>query len=239
MAAASLDDKIQSLFLDCEPEFKSYFDKLDQDKSGNVDKLEFFVSISHFIKAMHPSKSLKDISAEIKTWFDLMDLDNDDQISWIEFWGVLARPPFLPTEATYKRVIGFFKSWKAPVAKFERAVQRLLADNEIRRKYLALESKFREAFDRMDTDKSGFIDKTEFVSFIMPFIKHQCAGLAFHEEELLNEVDRRFSIMDVNMDQKVSWPEFWAYFSSEDMIPDATSMEWVLSSLKSYGIEIH
>jgi Ca2+-binding EF-hand superfamily protein len=155
---------------------------------------------------MHPSKSLKDISAEIKTWFDLMDLDNDDQISWIEFWGVLARPPFLPTEATYKRVIGFFKSWKAPVAKFERAVQRLLADNEIRRKYLALESKFREAFDRMDTDKSGFIDKTEFVSFIMPFIKHQCAGLAFPEEELLNEVDRRFSIMDVNMDQKVSWP---------------------------------
>jgi len=33
MAAASLDDKIQSLFLDCEPEFKSYFDKLDQGMS--------------------------------------------------------------------------------------------------------------------------------------------------------------------------------------------------------------
>jgi len=139
---------------------------------------------------------------ELQEAFDLFDTDGDGQVTMAELEGMFKK---LCTDGRIKpsevhallKIADKDKSGTITFDEFHVLWDQLKAFGD----HLSEEERLiREEFDKLDTDRSGFISKTEMLASIS-----HCDFLGGDKEQ---EAKKCLDDIDVNGDGKVSYPEF-------------------------------
>jgi Ca2+-binding EF-hand superfamily protein len=154
-------------------ELREAFEKIDVDNSGSIDRSEIELILRQVLGV--------DVEKNCDAFLQLFDTNMDENISWEEFsnaLGVLpsSEPAEPPPEKSEMVDIA-----KASFLRWDRS-----------------DEEYREAFDRIDVDNSGTIDRSEI-------------GHVFREvlgADLDTNVDEFLRRFDANRDESISWDEF-------------------------------
>mmetsp|Transcript_42870 Transcript_42870/g.84042 ORF Transcript_42870/g.84042 Transcript_42870/m.84042 type:complete len:244 (+) Transcript_42870:35-766(+) len=212
-------------YLKLQPKFQAVFNKYDVDNKGWLDERTF----APLIKALDGGQLAKDAAeyeAKIQDTKDCFHAsmraslltyenfkkDQNGRISWDLFWEFLSsqKQQDKIKKQGLRTIFLAFGAWG--VLSYQQ-------------EFLNLKPRFIEAFNKYDLNSNGYIDKEEF--------KPMMADLLTVRPELKSQLHK----VDENQDGKITWGEFWKFFSTGDRFAtDQSELDKVHKSLEAWGV---
>jgi len=212
-------------YLKLEPKFAEVFKKYDVDEKGWLDERTF----TPILKTLEGGALGRDATLyeeniqDAKNCFhasmrasmltyENMDKDKHGRISWDHFWGFMSNQKQQDKieKQGLRTIFLAFDAWGVPTYQQE---------------FMILKPRFIEAFNKYDINSNGYIDKEEF--------KFMMADLLTVRPELKTQLHK----VDENNDGKVTWGEFWKFFSTSDRFAtDQEELDCVLNTLLAWGV---
>jgi Ca2+-binding EF-hand superfamily protein len=222
---ASSEDVVEQ-YLKLKPLFEEVFQKYDTDKNGVLDAKEFKAFQKTlmqgalgdawwaFERAIKTSKDVfrKSMEESKIQWKNMPKEEDSDVVTWENFWAFFSSDKRLEMikKDGLRHTFLMFAACGAPTYQ------------EI---FMALKPKFVEAFKMYDADRNGYLDAVEFNQLAEDSIRGRP-----DIEEFLDE-------MDENGDGKITWGEFWKFFSTgRNYATDQDELDRTFALLEAWNV---
>lgn len=204
LSSKSLTDQYMAL----EPKFRGVFEKYDTGNKGYLDK-HTFVNLEEDQEQGLLLKDMKAYTERVqkakdcfhkpmtitKINWDNVSKDSDDHVTWELFWSFLTSEKMLMRieKDGLRTTFLAFHLWGVPSWQEE---------------FVNLKPRFIAAFKKFDFNGNGFLDSGE----ERETMEKRLLGARPDLEDTLDQ-------MDDNKDGKITWGEFWKFFSTGDNFP--------------------
>jgi Ca2+-binding EF-hand superfamily protein len=190
-----------------EPKFRKVFEKYDTKEKGYLDKDTFPALCAPLTEGLM-GKDIKAYEERIQNSKDCfhqpmrstqiswenINKDSDDHVTWDEFWTFLTNDRMLARieKEGLRWVFLAFHMWDVPSYQEE---------------FIGMKPRFIQVFKKYDTNGTGCLDSETFAEV--------CSRILHIRPDLVDRVQA----MDEQRDDKITWGEFWKFFSTGEMFP--------------------